>query len=112
MLSNGTMNEARAQAAIGSIGAPPSPPSKRAAHSSGIELAKERIGELHRMLTELDNHLEVQVARLTGPYGTEDGGSQCQPICGGAVGELHDYIDGLFSVVNRIGVNAARLDQI
>lgn len=112
MLSNGSINEARAQAAIGSVGAPPPPPSPRVAHSSGIELAKERLNELGRMLAELDNHLEVQVVRLTGPYGTDDGGTQSQPVRGGAVGELHDYIDGLFNIVNRIGVNAARLSQI
>lgn len=112
MLSNGTMNEARSQTVMGSIGAPPPPPSPRVAHSSGIELAKDRLNDLHRMLAELDNHLEVQVVRLTGPYGTEGSDTQCQPIRGGAVGELHDHIDGLFNIVNSIGVNAARLSQI
>lgn len=113
MLSNGTMDEAaRARVAMGSIGAPP--PSPRVANTSGIELAKDRLGELHRMLAELDNHLEVQTVRLTGPFGVNDGcASQVnKPIAGGAVGELHDHIDGLFAIVNSIGTNAARLSQV
>lgn len=80
--------------------------------NSGIVDARERLARLNSLLVEIQNHLEDQVSRISGPFPLrEDGPSTCSPY-GGALGDLHGMIDVLFVTAERIGLPAARLDQI
>ena len=111
MLSNGTMDEAtRSQTAYGSISAPP--PSPRVVPTSGIMDARERLGRLNGLLVEVQKHLEDQVSRISGPLPLCDDRPSACASYGGALGDLHMMIDALFETAERIGVPAARLDQI
>ncbi|OHC95588.1 MAG: hypothetical protein A2792_03605 [Sphingomonadales bacterium RIFCSPHIGHO2_01_FULL_65_20] len=103
------MNEARSQLAQGRV---VSDTISSTSVTSGIVDARERLARLNSLLVEIQNHLEDQVSRISGPFPLrEDGPPTCTPYSG-ALGDLHGIIDVLFATAERIGLPASRLDQV
>lgn len=113
MLSNDATDVLRSQIANtrGSLGSA-SGRENAVMPASGVDYAKARLIELSKMLGELELHTEQQVNRLCGAVPMPDEATANDFYRDGAVGEMHNVIDGLFATVTRIAQHARRFEQV